>query len=61
MSEYSTGQKATVVFSQDEYRGTFCAFCMIYFTPEVTALIDGTLVVRFKPPFAPTDQVVQLR
>src|SRR5882757_7365491 len=54
LPEYSTGQEATAAFSHDEYRGTFCAFCMIYFTPQVTALIDGTLVVRFKPPLPPT-------
>ena len=38
------------MFSQDEYRGTFCPSPMKNFTPEATALINHTLVGRFKPP-----------
>jgi len=50
LSEYAGGKKATVMFSQDVYRGTFCPSPMINFTPEATALINHTLVGRFKPP-----------
>jgi len=50
LSEYAGGEKATVMFSQDEYRGTFCPSPMINFTPEATALINHTLVGRFTPP-----------
>jgi len=50
LSEYASGKKATVMFSQDEYRGTFCTSHMINFTPEATALLNHTLVGRFKPP-----------
>jgi len=50
LSEYAGGKKATVMFSQDEYRGTLCPFPMINFTPEATVLINHTLVGRFKPP-----------
>jgi len=50
LSEYAGGKEATVMFSQDEYRGTFCPSPMINFTPEATALINHTLVGRFKPP-----------
>jgi len=50
LSEYAGGKKATVMFSQDEYPGTFCPSPMINFTPEATALINHTLVGRFKPP-----------
>jgi len=53
LSEYATGNKATVMFSQDEYRGTFCPSSMINFTPEATALINHTVVVCFKPPLPP--------
>jgi len=50
LSEYAGGKKATVMFSQDEYRGRLCPSSMINFTPEATALINHTLVGRFKPP-----------
>jgi len=50
LSDYAGGKKATVMFSQDEYRGTLCPSPMINFTPEATVLINHTLVGRFKPP-----------
>ena len=50
LCEYAMGKKATVMFSQDEYRGTFYPSPVIHFTPEATALINHILVVRFKPP-----------
>jgi len=50
LSEYAGGKKATVMFSQDEYRGTFCPSPMINFTPEATALSNHTLGGHFKPP-----------
>jgi len=50
LSEYASGKKATVMFSQDEYRGTFCPSPVINFTPEATALINHTLVGRLLPP-----------
>jgi len=50
LSESACGKKATVMFSQDEYRGTLCPSPMINFTPEATALINHTFVGRFKPP-----------
>jgi len=53
LSEYATGKKATVMFSQDEYRGKFCPSPVIHFTPEATALINHTFVVCFKPPSLP--------
>ena len=53
LSEYAGGKKATVRFSQDEYRGTFCPSPMINFTAEATALINHTLVGGCKPPLPP--------
>ena len=50
LSEYAGGKKATGMFSQDEYRGTFCPSPMINFTAKATALINHTLGGRFKPP-----------
>jgi len=50
LSEYAGGKKATVLYSQDEYRGTFCPSPMIYFSPDATAPFNHTLVGRFKPP-----------
>jgi len=46
LSEYTSGKKATVMFSQDEYRGTCCPSPMINLTPKATTLIDHTLVCR---------------
>ena len=50
LSEYASGMKATVRFSQDEYQGTFSAAPMINFTPEATALINHSLFGHFRPP-----------
>jgi len=36
LSEYTSGKKATVMFSQDEYRGTFGPSPVIKFTLEAT-------------------------
>ena len=36
LSEYTSGKKATVMFSQDEYRGTFGPSPVINFTLEAT-------------------------
>jgi hypothetical protein len=38
LSEYTSGKKATVVFSQDEYQGTFGLSPVINFTLEATTL-----------------------
>jgi hypothetical protein len=40
LSEYATGKKVTVMFSQDEYRGKFCPSTVIdCITAEATALL----------------------
>ena len=40
LSEYATGTKVTVMFSQDEYRGKFCPSTVIdCITAETTALL----------------------
>ena len=52
-SEYASRKKATVMFSQDEYRDTFCPSPMINYTLEDTAFINHTLVGRIKPPHPP--------
>jgi hypothetical protein len=49
LSKYASGKKATVMFSQDEYQGTFCASPVINFTPEATAHINHTLLARLIP------------
>ena len=38
------------MFSEDEYRGTFCPSPVTNFTPEATALINHTKVGRLIPP-----------
>jgi len=50
LSQYASGKKATVMFSQDEYEGTFCSSSVTNFTPEATALISHTLVGCLIPP-----------
>ena len=55
LSEYASGKKATVMLSQDEYRGTFCPSPIINFTPKATALSNHRLVGRMIP------HAVQLR
>jgi len=52
-SEFASAKKATVMFSQDEYLGTFCPSHMINLTLEATALISHTLVCHFKPQLPP--------
>jgi hypothetical protein len=52
LSEYPTGQKATVMFSQDNYWGTFCPSSVINYTLKSTALIIHTSVGCLKPPSA---------
>jgi len=49
LSEYASGKKATVMFSQDEYRGTFYPSLVINFTPKSTAHINYTLLGRLIP------------
>jgi hypothetical protein len=39
---YAIGKKPTDMFSQDEYRGTFCPSPVINITPEAIALINQT-------------------
>jgi hypothetical protein len=48
-TEYESGLRATVMFSPDEYRGTFCASHVITSTSEATALNNYTSVCHFKP------------
>ena len=48
-SEYASGKMATVMFAQNEYRGTFCPSPVINFTLEATTLIYYTLVGRLIP------------
>jgi len=43
MSEYATGKKVIVLFSQDEYQGKFCpSIVMDCITGEATTLINYT-------------------
>ena len=52
LSEYATGKKVTVMFSQDEYRGKFCpSTVMNCITAEATALINYTWWGCFIPPY----------
>ena len=53
LSEYAGAKKATVMFSQDKYRGTFCPSLKINFTAKATALINQKLVRPLKPPPPP--------
>jgi len=46
LSESASGKTATVMSSQDEYRGTFCPSPVINFTPEAPALNILTYVGR---------------
>jgi len=55
LSEYASGKKATVMFSQDEYRSMFCPSPVMNFPPEAAPLINDTSVGRLLPP------AVQLR
>jgi len=51
LSDYASGKKATVMFSQDEYRGTFCPSSVLHITLEATALIINHIIVgRLIPP-----------
>jgi len=47
-SEYASGKKATGMFSQDEYQGTFCPSPTINISPEATVLINHPSVDHFK-------------
>jgi hypothetical protein len=52
LSEYATGKKVTVMFSQDEYRGKFCpSTVMNCITAETTALINYAWWGCFIPPY----------
>jgi hypothetical protein len=46
LSEYPSGKKATVRFSQDEDCVTFCVSHVVNLTPKPTALINHTFVPR---------------
>jgi hypothetical protein len=51
LSEYATGKRVTVMFSQDEYQGKFCPSpVMDCITAEATALINYTCWGCFIPP-----------
>jgi hypothetical protein len=51
LSEYATGKKVTVMFSQDEYRRKFCPSpVMDCITADATALINYTWWGCFIPP-----------
>jgi len=51
LSEYATGKKITVMFSQDEYQGKFCpSTVMNCITAEATALINYPWWGCFIPP-----------
>ena len=51
LSEYATGKKVTVMFSQDEYEGKFCPSMVIdCITAEAIALINYTWWGCFIPP-----------
>jgi hypothetical protein len=51
LSEYATGKKVTVMFSQDEYRGKFCPSTVIdCITAEAIALINQPWCGCFIPP-----------
>jgi hypothetical protein len=49
LSDYVIQTKTTVMFSQDDYRGTFCPSPLITFTTKATVLINHTLVVHVAP------------
>jgi len=49
LSEYASGMMATVMFSQDEYQGTFCPSPVMNITLEPTPLINSTFVCRLIP------------
>jgi len=53
LSEYATGKKVAVMFSQDEYWGKFCpSTVMDCITAETTALINKTwLAASYAPPW----------
>jgi len=56
LSEYTTGKKVTVMFSEDKYRGKFCPSTLIdCITAEPIALIDTTWWGCFipRPPLPP--------
>jgi len=53
VSDYASGIMAKVIFSQDEYQGTFCPSLVLNLTPEASALINHTLVGRITPPHVP--------
>jgi len=53
LSEYASGWKATILFSQAEYQGSFWPSPVVNITPEGTALINYGLVGGFIP-YAPT-------
>jgi len=51
LSEYATGKKVTVMFSQDEYQDKFCpSTVMDCITAEATALINYTWCAASYPP-----------
>ena len=50
LSQYDSGIKATVMFSQDVYRGTFYPSPVVNCTPEATVLKNPTFVGRLIPP-----------
>jgi len=52
LSEYASGKKATVMFSQDEYRGTFGPSPVINFTQEAATQshISGRITGAPPPP-----------
>jgi hypothetical protein len=50
LSEYASGQQATVMISQEEYQGTFYPSPVINFTTEATGLVNDTVVGRLIPP-----------
>jgi len=50
LSELSSIMNATVKYSQEEYRHTFCASPVILFTLDATTFINHTLVAHFITP-----------
>jgi len=54
LSEYASGKTTAVLFSQDEYQGTFCPFPVINITTEAAAVTNQHSWATWYPPFGAT-------
>jgi len=58
LSEYASGKRSTVMFSQDESQGTLCPSPAVNFTTDVTALINHTVRRMVPPPPPPLSSAI---